>query len=304
MTIESAPPSRADEFSLLDLVVTMAESWKLLVFGSLAVAIVVYAVLSFLPQKFEATVMVRLTSDQVAQVRAPKSMDALLAASGATPADEAARSAARAEMLRGIRMSDWDEKTGEVTLVMSGTTAQDAQSLLETLVTQVRSDGAVVTPQGESSYVQIELDAFREYNKMLRETLAAFHAKLASGGAPADPAPSDPESYSRAFSYLADQIRLSEVQMANIELQMASIKQARVKLEQADSPELPAVPQVRRTSSRPETIAVLSLIAAFILLLLFVFARDAIRKEMHNPESAGKVERIRNAVWRSRRAQT
>lgn len=91
MTIESRPPSRADEIGLLDLMVTLAASWKLLVLGSLTAAVVVFAVLSVLPEKFEASAVVRLTADQVAQVQRPETMDALLATFGNVLANEHSR---------------------------------------------------------------------------------------------------------------------------------------------------------------------------------------------------------------------
>jgi hypothetical protein len=290
MTMESSPPSRADEIGLLDLVVTVTESWKLLVLGSLGVAIVVFALLSFLPEEFEASAVVQLTADQVAQVQKPETMDALLATSGRTPTDETTRRIAREGLLRRIGMSAWNQGTKDVTLTVSGATAGSAEALLEALINRVRSSDAATTTQEDSALWQIELNTLREYNESLREGLAALGAKLGSSGNSADSPPVDPESYARAISFLANQIREGEVRIANVEQPL---------VESAPS----AVTQVRRISSKPETTAMLSFTATFILLLIFVFARDAIRTEMRNPQSAGKVERIRNAIWGSRRAK-
>ena len=59
-----------DEVSLLDILVALAESWKLLVFGPLLVSVLAGG-LSFLwPKTFESVAIVRMTEEEITLLHA------------------------------------------------------------------------------------------------------------------------------------------------------------------------------------------------------------------------------------------
>jgi uncharacterized protein involved in exopolysaccharide biosynthesis len=78
MTEQTIPAYEDDEISLLDILVTLAESWKLLVFGPL-IAGVLAGGLSFLwPKTFESVAIVRMTEEEVALLHAAPVLDPLI----------------------------------------------------------------------------------------------------------------------------------------------------------------------------------------------------------------------------------
>jgi len=67
-----------DEISLLDILVILAESWKLLVFGPLIVGVLAGA-LSFLwPKTFESVAIVRLTEQELALINSAPVLDPII----------------------------------------------------------------------------------------------------------------------------------------------------------------------------------------------------------------------------------
>jgi LPS O-antigen subunit length determinant protein (WzzB/FepE family) len=78
MTEQSIQAYQDDEISLLDIVVALAESWKLLVLGPL-IAGGIACGLSFLwPKTFESKAIMRLTEEQVAMLHSPSVLNYLI----------------------------------------------------------------------------------------------------------------------------------------------------------------------------------------------------------------------------------
>jgi uncharacterized protein involved in exopolysaccharide biosynthesis len=75
MTEQAVNHYEEDEMSLLDILVTLAESWRLLVFGPI-IAAVLAGSLSFLwPKTFESVAILRLTEEEVALLHAAPVLD-------------------------------------------------------------------------------------------------------------------------------------------------------------------------------------------------------------------------------------
>lgn len=78
MTDQTIQTYEYDEISLLDILATLAESWRLLVFGPLIVGVLAEG-LSFLwPKTFESVAIVRLTEEEVALLHAAPVLDPLI----------------------------------------------------------------------------------------------------------------------------------------------------------------------------------------------------------------------------------
>ena len=102
MTDQTVNHYEDDEISLLDILVTLAESWKLLVFGPLAAAVLAGA-LSFLwPKTFESTAIVRLSEAEVALVGAAPVLDPLIVKFDLLPKLDGNQDDARAYLAKKI----------------------------------------------------------------------------------------------------------------------------------------------------------------------------------------------------------
>ena len=84
MTDHPTPAHADDEIDLLDLLVTIAESWKLLFFVPLLVGALTATVTSFYKPSYQSTAIVRLTEEEAAVLHSAAVLDPLLESFGYT----------------------------------------------------------------------------------------------------------------------------------------------------------------------------------------------------------------------------
>jgi CheY-like chemotaxis protein len=117
-----------DEISLLDILVTLAESWKLLVFGPL-IAGVLAGALSFLwPKTFESVAIVRLTEAELALINSAPVLDPLIEKFGLLPEFDGIQDDARQYLAKKL-VGKLDKKTGLATITAAANTPERAQEL-------------------------------------------------------------------------------------------------------------------------------------------------------------------------------
>ncbi len=117
-----------DEISLLDIVVTLAESWRLLVFGPLIAGIVAGA-LSFLwPKTYESVAIVRMTEADLALLNAAPVLDALIEKFGLLPEFSGVKDDARQYLAKRLVIKT-DKKTGLATITVAANAPERAQEL-------------------------------------------------------------------------------------------------------------------------------------------------------------------------------
>lgn len=128
MTDQTIQTYQEDEISLLDILIILAESWKLLVFGPLIVGVLAGG-LSFLsPKTFESVAIVRLAEEEVALLHVAVVLDPLIEKFGLL--DDAygnlddARESLKTRIVYAI-----DKKTKLVTMTFKGPTPEAAQKL-------------------------------------------------------------------------------------------------------------------------------------------------------------------------------
>ena len=120
--------SNDDEISLLDILVTLAESWKLLVFGPLVAGLLAGG-LSFLwPKTFESVAVVRLTEQELALISSAAVLDPIIEKFGLLPEFDGVQEDAR-EYLAKKLTGKFDKNTGFVTITAAAGTPERAQDL-------------------------------------------------------------------------------------------------------------------------------------------------------------------------------
>jgi len=116
-----------DEISLL-ILVTLAESWKLLVFGPL-VAGVLAGGLSFLwPKTFESVTIVRLSEAELVLINSALVLDPIIEKFGLLPEFDGSQEDARLYLSKKL-VGKFDKKTNLATITAAATTPERAQEL-------------------------------------------------------------------------------------------------------------------------------------------------------------------------------
>jgi capsular polysaccharide biosynthesis protein len=128
MTEQPIQTYEDDEISLLDILVTLVESWKLLVFGPLIAALLTGA-LSFLwPKTFESVAIVRLTEEEMALLHAAPVLDPLIEKFGYLKDADGIKDDARKELKKDLIFAS-DKKTKLATITAKANTPEQAQAL-------------------------------------------------------------------------------------------------------------------------------------------------------------------------------
>lgn len=274
-----------EEMDLLDLLVTLAENWKLLVFGPLIAGIAAFGIGFAIPKTYES-------SSSVQVERTGSSFTAPMAASLAMSADALKQIAPVAGLDDGLTAEEIYTKLSKRIKVSVG-----KQDKLLTVQAQAQSPEAsqklnqalldtlfpLSKPRGlEKKQLEVQLDSEKA---RLQEALKLEHdtaANLASG-----------KSVNEATSRL-----YGELLTANSNRQKGILDMER-RLEGLDKEDVIQMPTLPERSIKPKKslLAIGGAIAMGFALLLFVFIRQAVRTAKESSsEQAEKLARIRNAM--------
>ena len=281
MTEQTVNHYEDDEISLLDILVTLAESWKLLVFGPLAAAVLAGA-LSFLwPKTFESTAIVRLTEAEVALVGAAPVLDPLIVKFNLLPEFDGNQDDARAYLAKKIT-GKFDKKTGLSTITTIAATPERAQAmgaaaidalLLELLPKGKNKDQVEQTINSNEGIIANNTDAVEQLKKQMGK-----QGQNDTGL----------EVVMKHYATLTAEVARKELE--NIELRKSlTVKGAEVFVQQ---PNLPR----RKTSPKRSMVVLLAFLASGFALLLFVFIRKAWRNAAQDAEAASKIARLKELV--------
>lgn len=279
------PHPQDDELDLLDLLVTVAENWKLLILGPLAIGIITFGIACIVPKTYQS-------SSSVQVERTGSSFTAPVAASLAMSADVLHQIAPVAGLDEDLTTEEIYQKLSKKISVTIG-----KQDKLLTVTTQAKSPEAaqklnqallntlfpLSKPRGtEKKQLEWQLESekkrLQDSVKLEQDTAAS----LASG-----------KSVSEATSRL-----YGELLAANSNRQKAILDMER-RLEGLDNDDVVQMPTLPEQSIKPKKalLAVGALIASAFALLLFVFARQALKTAQESsPEQAEKLARIRKAL--------
>ena len=274
-----------EELDLLDLILTLVESWKLLLLGPLVAGLLVYGISSVIPKTYQ--------SRSTIQVERPGSnFTAPVAASLALSADVLRQIAPVAGLDEGLSAEEIYKQLSKRITVSVG-----KQDKLVTISTQAH------TPENAQKLNQALLDTLFPFSKprgtekaQLERQLATetkrlqdstqleqeTSANLASG-----------KSVSEATSRL-----YGELLAANTKRQESILEMQR-RLDGLDSDDIVQSPTTPEEAIKPKKalLTIGAAVAAAFALLLFVFARQSIRAAKDSsPEQAEKLARIRKAL--------
>lgn len=282
-TNEIYPPQRFeedDEVDLLDVLATMAENLKLLIFGPLIAAAIAWAIAYQVPPVYESISVVRSaelnTQERIAIIAPPRSNPQVIAQMAQssdvlTPVGQTLGIPARASAAVG-------RQDNLVTLTTSASTPEQAQQLNRAIWDQVFPLTQPSTEHKEQLQTQLQI-----LQKGLTASAALEQAtaqQLASGQITEVAA----RLYADIQSANAQRIR----DIAHLQAELDGLTAANF-IQQAT---LPTAPR----KSRKALITAVTALGTGMVLLVFIFTRQALRNANHNPQQAQSLGRLRAAL--------
>lgn len=284
--ISSSPHREQNEVSLLDMLVTVAENAKLLIIGPLIVGLVALGVGYTLPKRFESVAVIQ--SDQAAASGMQATAKLATSAAVLDPvvvklglAKDVPIETARSELRQSVKAT-YGRSDKLLTLIVSGPTPQQAQdrayALLDQIYIQSGPKGAV-RDRLEAQLAEVQMrftNAENVANILLKRLDAPFSSATAGN------------ELSRGYAELLTVASEAQTQITLLQAQLEVLSEA----------QLVQKPTLAQTPSQPKKalLAIGAAVAMGVLLLLFVFIRQALRNTAANAEAAVKLTSIRRAL--------
>jgi uncharacterized protein involved in exopolysaccharide biosynthesis len=281
MTEQAVNNYEDDEISLLDILVTLAESWKLLVFGPL-IAGVLAGALSFLwPKTFESVAIVRLTEAELALLNTAPVLDQLVEKFGLLSEFDGYQEDARQYLTKKI-VGKFDKKTNLVTITAAANTPERAQEMGKAVMDALLKE---LLPKGKNKD-QIEQKIINNEgvisnNRDALEQLQKQMGKSGSGDAAL-------EVVMKYHASLTAEVAAKDLE--NIELRKSLlIKGSEVYVQQASLPQ-------RKVSPKRSLVVLIAIFASGFALLIFVFVRKAWQGASQDVDASAKIAVIKKSL--------
>jgi capsular polysaccharide biosynthesis protein len=277
---EQTIPAYGDEISLLDIVVTFAESWRLMVFGPLVAGVLAGGLSFLLPKTFESVAVVRLTEEEAALLHAAPVLDPLiekfdlLADAGGITDD--ARQSLKSRLTYAL-----DKKTKLITITTKGRTPDAAQALGSSAIVfllkelQIKGQERILLEKT----IAINVRAI----EVAEDAIESIQRGLRKGGG----------------SDVVQESAIKNLAVINIEIVKKSQENEalRQKLEPKGVDVFVqefSLPQ-RKASPKRSSIVLLAVLASGFMLLAFVFIRKAWHSAAQKKDNAQKIALIKKA---------
>lgn len=270
------------EISLIDLLVTVAESWKLLVILPVLVGAVAFLGLWFGEgREYRSVALLRISTGQAAMLQTARVLDVPLRENGWIERYGPTLSSARENLLSRLTLSPVDGANFyRVSLIDE--TPEHAQRTLNSIINSLIVNS--VPTEEDRQLAEMQLEGHRSALVELESHIEKIGRTYENGSAIALG-----EIGHSVVALLAD-IDKRRQAIAALELSLvSSVKQADI----LQWPSLADRPMPRNIASK----VILFGFGAGFLTLIFVFVRQGLRNAAENPAESKKIARIRRAFW-------
>lgn len=269
-----------EEVGLLDMLVTLAENVKLLIIGPTLVGLCALGISFMLPQTFQSVAVLQAEQATASLMTTAAVLDPVVTDLGLAKDDtvEGARRTLRAQIKVAVGRSD-----KLLTLTVSAPTPQQAQATANAVLQQTYLQSS---PRGSvRKRLEVQLAGAQGNLKNAENASASLLKRLestvtitASGG----------YDLVRGYADLLTAAAAAQNQISALEAQLEGLSAAML----VQAPTLPN----KASQPKKAMLAMGATLASGLLLLLFVFMRQALRKTATNAETAGKLARIRQSL--------
>ena len=274
---ETIQPVQQEEIDLLDILVTLAENFKLLILGPLLVGICALGIAYIVPQTFESIAVLKAEQATASLMTTASVLDPVAADLGLTKVDSAeeARKLLREQIKVSVGRND-----KLLTLTVSAPAPQQAQAIANAVLQQTYVQSR---PKGSDlTRLEIQLKDAKARTKSAEDAAGALLKRMESNGAAGS------TESARGYAELLNVAAAAQNQVAALQAQLEGLTDAQL----IQAPTLP------EKASKPKKglIAIGATLAAGLALMLFVFVRQAVRGAAKDAGAASKMARIRRAL--------
>ncbi|MEO6972201.1 MAG: hypothetical protein ABI135_02090 [Rhodoferax sp.] len=277
--IETLYSPQEDDISLLDILVTLAENIKLLIIGPLLVGLCVLGICYVVPKTFDSVAVLQAEQSTASLMTTAAVLDPVAAGLGLTK-DESAEEARR--LLREQVMVAVGRNDKLLTLTASAHTPQQAQAIANAVLQQTYLQSRPKT--SDRARLEVQLQGAQGRLKDSQDAAAGLLKRIDSTTGAA----SSGTDLARGYADLLAGAAAAQSQVSALQVQLEGVSDAQ--LVQA-----PTLPQ-KASKPKKALLAIGATLAMGLLLLLFVFMRQAFRDTAQDAEAAAKVTRIRRAL--------
>ena len=267
-----------EEFSLLDLLVTLADNVKLLIIGPLLVGLCALAIGFALPKTYESMAVLQADQLPASLMTTAAVLDPVIATQGLAKDDtvEEARIKLREQIKAVIGRTD-----KLLTLTVSAGTAQQAQAIANALLQQAYKESR---PRANAR-LRLETQLAEAKMRLKNAQTAADSLARRLESSAAITSGNDP---GRGYAELLNTAAEAQKQVSALEAQLEGLSEAML----IQPPTLP------EKASKPKKglIAIGATLAAGLLLLMYVFMRQVAHKTAATARAAEKLARIRRSM--------
>lgn len=275
-------PNRANsvqnEVGLLDLLVTLAENIKLLVLGQLLVGVCALIVSFLVPQTFQSVAVLQADQTTASLMVTAAVLDPVIASFSLAKYDtvEEVRTKLRERIKANVGRAD-----KLLTLTVSDRTAPQAQKIANAILQQTYQESR---PKGSArARLGVQLEEARTRLKNAQDASVGVLKRLETNSSGA----AGGVELARGYAELLSATGAAQGQVSLLEAQLEGLTDA----------QLIQAPTLAQEPSKPKKglIAIGAMLAAGIVLLLFIFIRQAFLNTAPNATTSAKVLRIRNS---------
>ncbi|MFZ3139342.1 Wzz/FepE/Etk N-terminal domain-containing protein [Polaromonas sp.] len=271
--------STAEDIGLLDVVVTLAENLKLLIIGPLLVGVCALGVSFLVPQTFQSVAVLQAEQPTASLMVTAAVLDPVITTlrlAGDDTVDEA-RTKLRGQIKTAVGRND-----KLLTVTVSDHSAQQSQVIATALLRQTYQESR---PKGSvRARLETQLAEAKSRFKNAQDAAEGVLKRLESSNSVLNGG----SELARGYAELLTAAGAAQNQISAFESQLEGLNDAQV----VQSPTLP------QKASQPKKglTAIGATVAAGLLLLLFIFMRQAWRKTSINETASAKLMRIRKSL--------
>lgn len=267
-----------NEVGLLDLLVTLAENIKLLVIGPLVTGACALVVSFFLPQTFQSVAVLQAEQTTASLMTTAAVLDPVIVSLGLAKDDivEEARIRLRERIKVTVGRAD-----KLLTLTVSDRTALQAQTIVNALLQKTYQESR---PKGSTrARLGVQLEEARTRLKNAQDASVGVLKRLETNGSGA----SAGVELARGYAELLTATGAAQSQVSLLEASLEGLSDA----------QLVQAPTLAQKPSQPKKglIAIGATLVAGLVLLLFIFIRQAFLSAPPSQTTSAKVLRIRNS---------
>lgn len=267
-----------DEINLLDILVTLAESWKLLVFGPL-IAAALAGGLSFLwPKTFESVAIVRLTEQDLALINSAPVQDPLIDKFGLLAEFDGIQEIARQYLSKKL-VGKFDKKTDLATITAVAETPERAQAIGKAALDALLKE---LLPKGKNrDKIEQTIISNEKVIATSSDAMELLQKQIGKSGKN----DTGLEVVMKYYSTLSSDV--SKKELENVKLRKSlTLYGDEIYVQQ------PSLPQLKLSPKHGVVILVTAL-ASWLMLLIFVFIRKAWLGAKQDPLTAVKINAIK-----------